>query len=142
MLKAKPKPIESKKNVEDVGMDPILNNNDMISPSKWSLEFRSLQQDIINCGIFVMSRWCIGPTFSFYLKVSIHLIQFIWRLSSGDYPSLKTHFLGQIQPLKMAKHLRQDWGKLHTLPIYKVHIFFSLKLFPSTLEVKWNLSYD
>lgn len=108
MLKAKPKPIESKKNVEDVGMDPILNNNDMISPSKWSLEFRSLQQDIINCGIFVMSRWCIGPTFSFYLKVSIHLIQFIWRLSSGDYPSLKTHFLGQIQPLKMAKHLRQD----------------------------------
>ncbi|CAK9324175.1 unnamed protein product [Citrullus colocynthis] len=113
VLKAKPKPIESEKNVEDVeseknvedvGMDPFHNNNDMISPSKWPSEFRSLQQDIINCGIFVMSR--VDPADSIYMEVEFRRLSFLKDTFSRANPTVEN---GQtLTPGLSLKALRQE----------------------------------
>ncbi|XP_038895754.1 kinesin-like protein KIN-7F [Benincasa hispida] len=99
VLEAKPRPIESEKNVEDVGMDPIHNDN-MISSSKWPSEFSSLQKDIIElwhiCNVSLVHRTYFfllfkggDPADSIYMEVEFRRLSFLKDTFSQGNPTIE-----------------------------------------------------
>ncbi|KAA0044816.1 hypothetical protein IC582_017004 [Cucumis melo] len=119
VLEAKPNPIESEKNVEDIGVDPIHNNNMMISPSKWPSEFRRLQKDIIElwhiCNVSLVHRTYFfllfqggDPADSIYLEVELRRLSFLRDTFGRGNPTVRNgETLTQALSLKSLHRERQ-----------------------------------
>ena len=101
---AKPKPIESEKNVEDLGMVPT--QSDRISPSKWPSEFKRLQKDIIElwhtCYVSLVHRTYFfllfkggDPADSIYMEVEFRRLSFLKHTFSQGNRTVEN---GQTQP--------------------------------------------
>ncbi|XP_062143715.1 kinesin-like protein KIN-7H [Alnus glutinosa] len=120
VLEIEPKPIASKKNVKDVGLDPM--QDDTTSPSNWPSEFKRHQREIIElwhaCNISLVHRTYFfllfkgDPTDSIYMEVELRRLSFLKDIfSRGSQTVEDGHTLTPTSSLKALQRERQMLSK-------------------------------
>ncbi|XP_059437877.1 kinesin-like protein KIN-7H [Corylus avellana] len=120
VLEIEPKLIASKKNVKDVGLDPM--QDDTGSPSEWPSEFKRLQREIIElwhaCNISLVHRTYFfllfkgDPADSIYMEVELRRLSFLRDIfSRGSQTVEDGQTLTPTSSLKALQRERQMLSK-------------------------------